>query len=334
MGTAQLDTAIIIERRSSGDSPPLANARDNGSLAQSRALERVSPFVRTRNSVLFEGEPGVGKRHHAFLLHTETHRKKEGAFFELWPEASEGFIRALLFGEDRRLPEGRKGKHLPRLEGGSTLYLHDIGEFPYMNQVLISRFLIGQEKQLPSSTTRLMASTAVPWPDLLRKLTDSFSRHVEQFELCQIPALRDRLDELPSLVEAILVEVRRRDHADCWRVTEETIRRLETRYWRDNVRELAYVVGKAAVNSSDGTLKLCEQPSDEIEMVWEMFRTIQAGKRLAIDESLAVVEKGILERALVKCGFDQRKTARMLAMTEPNLTYRIKKFNIYIPSPG
>jgi DNA-binding NtrC family response regulator len=327
-----LDTQTIIEQQSSGYSLPSTDGRDEGSLARTRALERISPFVKTRHSVIFEGEPGVGKRYHAFLLHVQAHGKNGEALVELMPETSEDILRAILFGEDRKMLEGKNGKRLPILGGRSTLYLHDIGEFSYMNQVLISRFLIEQEKQSPLTSTRLMASTTIPWSELLQKLTNSFSRYVEQFELCRIPPLRERFDELPSMVEAILVEVRQKEHADCWRVKEETLRQLETRHWRDNVRELEYVIGEAALNSSDGTLKLRAQSSDEIETVWEMFRTIQAGKRLAIDESLAVLEKGILERALVKCGFDQRKTARMLVMTEPNLSYRIKKFNTYIPS--
>jgi len=321
-----------VEQHPPAYSQPSTDGRGDASLAHTRALGRISPFRKTRDSVIFEGEPGSGKRYHAYLLHALTRAKNEGAFVELIPETSQDILRVILFGEDRTLQEGKIGRPLPTLEGRATLYLHDIGEFSYMNQVLISRFLIEQEKQSPLTSTRLMASTAIPWSELLRKLTSSFSRHVEQFELCRIPPLRERFDELHSLVETILVEIRRRENADCWRVTEETLRQLEARHWRDNVRELEYVIGEAAVNSSDGTLKLHSQSSDEIETVWEMFRTIQAGKRLAIDKSIAALEKGILERALVKCDFDQRKTARMLAMTEPNLSYRIKKFNIYIPS--
>jgi DNA-binding NtrC family response regulator len=325
-----LNIQIIVEKQSSSNSIPSTDGRDP---AFAHALDRINPFLTTRHSVMFEGEPGVGKRFHAFLLHAQAHGKNVGGFVDLMPEISEDILRAILFDEDRTLQEGKSGKPLPTLEGRSTLYLHDIGEFSYMNQVLISRFLIEQEKRSLLTSTRLMASTTIPWSELLRKLTSSFSRHVEQFELCRIPPLRERFDELPSMVEAMLVEVRRRENADCWRVTGEALRQLEARHWRDNVRELEYVIGEAAVNSSDGTLKLRAQSSDEIETVWEMFRTIQAGKRLALDESLAVLEKGVIERALVKYGFDQRKTARMLAMTEPNFSYRIKKFNIYIPSP-
>jgi DNA-binding NtrC family response regulator len=327
-----LETQTIVDRQSSRNRLPSTDGGDKDSLTRTHALERIGPFVTARHSVLFEGEPGVGKRYHARLLHARTHAKNEGAFIELVPETPEDVLRAILFDEDRRLLEGKSGKRLPTLGLRSTLYLHDIAELSYMNQVLISRFLIEQEKQSPRTSTRLMASSTVPRSDLLQKLSASLSRHVEQLELCRIPPLRERLDELPSMVEAILVEVRRRENADCWRVTKEVLHQLEARQWRDNVRELEYVIGKAAVNPSDGTLKLHAQPSDEIEIVWEMFRTIQAGKRLAIDESLAFLEKAILERVLVKCGFDQRKTARMLAMTEPNLSYRIKKFNIYIPS--
>jgi DNA-binding NtrC family response regulator len=327
-----VEAQTIVDRQSPGYSIPSTNGLGKGSLTRTWALDRISPLAATRHSVLFEGEPGVGKRYHARLLHVRTHAEHEGAFVELVPETPEDILRAILFDEDRKRLEGKNGKRLPTLGVRSTLYLHDIGELPYMNQVLISRFLIEQEKQLPRTSTRLMASSTVPRSDLLQKLSASFSRHVGEFELCRIPPLRERFDELPSMVEAILVEIRRRENADCWRVTEEALRQLETRHWRDNVRELEYVIGEAALNSSDGTLKLHARPYDEIEIVWEMFRTIQAGKRLPIDESLASLEKAILERVLVKCSFDQRKTARMLAMTEPNLSYRIKKFNIYIPS--
>jgi DNA-binding NtrC family response regulator len=155
---------------------------------------------------------------------------------------------------------------------------------------------------------------------------------MHEFAMCRIPPLRERLEELPSLVHAILVELREKEKINCWNVKEETLEQLRGRPWRDNIKELKYVLGSAAVNSTEGTLKLPDQLPDEIEMVWEMFRTIQAGKRLTIELSLAALEKSIVERALIKCNFDQRKTARMLAMTEPNLIYRIKKFNIYLPT--
>jgi Nif-specific regulatory protein len=327
-----------IDMVPSGEDATILEIPGNGeaTMACTRALERIKPFLRPGTHVIMEGEPGVGKKFHAALLHADTAGSAESAFVEITAQTSEEALRAILFDDDRRMVEQKMGNPLPSLQGRSTLFLRSIGEFGIIHQRVLSRFLIQQksEQQSPYQQTRLVASTTIPWPDLIQKrmLVDSLAQNLQQFEVCRIPPLRERFDELPSLVQTILAELRRREKVDCTRVKGETLEQLKTRQWRDNVRELKYVIEDAAINSSDGTLKLPARLSDEIDLVWEMFRTIQAGKQLAIEQSLATLEKAIIERALIKYNFDQRKTARMLAMTEPNLTYRIKKFNIYIPA--
>ena len=107
---------------------------------------------------------------------------------------------------------------------------------------------------------------------------------------------------------------------------------MKARPWRDNVRELKYRIEEAAVNTSGDTFTLAAEIADEIDLVWGMVSTIQAGKRLKMDQSLSALEKAVIVRALMECNFDLRKTARLLEMTEPNLSYRIRKFNIYTPS--
>ncbi len=329
---------VITGIRHDMDSPLVENLDDKQpSLAYNRALDRVNPFLAPGMHVVMEGEPGVGKKFHAEVLHAKTATRAEDEFVVVTSETSEDVLRVILFDEDRRLLEGMVGKRLPSLRGRATLYLHEIGEFNILHQTMLSRFLIQQQsgQQSPYLQTRLIASTTLPWPDLLQKkvLINSLTKSMYEFALCGIPPLRERLDELPSLVHTILVELRQREKVDCWRVEEETLEQLRTRQWRDNIKELKYLIEDAATNSADGTLKLPNRIPDEIELMWEMFRTIQAGKRLTIEHSLTALEKSIVERALIKYNFDQRKTARMLAMTEPNLIYRIRKFNIYIPVP-
>ena len=301
-------------------------------LSDKLALERIQSLIRTRHNVVFEGERGVGKKHHAALLHCETVNGVGGSFVEIMPDTPNDFFRVILFDEDRKLLEGKSGKPLPSLAGRSTLYVHDIDQFAFMDQILLSRFLI-QQQQRPSTLTRVVISTTGSWSDLLRKLADSFARSVEGFELCRIPPLRDRLDELPSLVRGILTQFRQRQKVSCWKVTAELLQQLKSRSWRDNIRELKYKIEESAVSSTGDTLAMPESGVDEIDLVWETFQTIQAGKRLTIDQSLVALEKAIIVRALMECGFDPRRTARRLEMTEPNLNYRIKKFNIYVPSP-
>ena len=322
METLQSDThPVVVEGPDSG----------KDALSGKRALERIHHLIPTRMNIVFEGERGVGKRHHGLLLHNATLNGAGGTFVEIMPDTSNEVLRAILFDEDRKLLEGISGKPLPSLEGRSTLFLHDVDEFAFMDQILMSRFLIEQHQQPPPST-RVVISTTVPWSELLRKLADSFSRSVETFEMCRVPPLRERLDEIPSLVREILCDFRRQQGIAGWKVPEGLIRQLEGRSWRDNVRELKYVIQTLAAHSSGDTLPVLDNPADEIDLVWGMFRTVQAGKRLMMDQSLSAIEKAIIVRALMESGFDTRRTARRLEMTEPNLAYRIKKYNIYIPS--
>ena len=305
-------------------------------LARTRALERIKPFLRQGIHVIMEGEPGVGKKFHAALLHDRTTGRGESEFVEVDARTSEEMLRAILFDDDRRIVEQKTGSALPSLKGRSTLFLGNINEFSITHQRILSRFLIQQQsgQRSPYQQTRLVASTTIPWPDLIQKrmLIDSLVQSMQRFEVCTILPLRERFDEISSLIQTILTELKRREKVDCTRIKEEALEQLKTRQWRDNVRELKYTIENAAFNASDGTLSLPRRALDEIDLVWEMFRTVQAGRQLTIEQSLAALEKAIIERALLKYDFDQRKTARMLAMTEPNLTYRIKKFSIYIPA--
>ena len=326
-----LESSPVYSHLPSGDHFPGDGNGD--SLSLRLALERIQPLLPPDKHLVFEGEFGVGKKFHAKLLHTQSNF--EGEFVEITPETSHEVFRAILFNEDRTLIEQMQAKRLPSLEGDSTLYLHDIGEFGIMPQTVLSRFLIQQTAQhSKSSRTRVVVSTTVPWKDLLanRVLLDSLMQGMQQFHVTRIPPLRERFNELPSLIRTILAGGCNTHDGEHWLLGDAVVEKLKRRYWRDNVRELKYVLESAAAGSSNGVLNLPDSLPDEIDIVWGMFHTIRASKRLTIEQSLADLEKSIIERALVKHDFDQRKTARMLAMTEPNLVYRIKKFDIHIPS--
>lgn len=322
---------FVFERESPETHAPLvSNLTEEESLvAQTRALERIAPFQSSMRIVM-TGEPGVGKKFHANLLHQRT--PSPAQFVEMTAEYSVEAMRAILFDEDRKLVEEMMGERLPTLQGHSLLFVREIAEFSLIQQTLLSRFII-QQQSVQSPECRVIISVTSPWPELVKRksLIDSLVQSTRSFEVCEIPPLRDRIDEIPSLVQEVLLDLAKRERVECRRVEATTLEKLRGRQWLDNIQELKYVVESAALSSPNGTLDLGASVLDEVERVWEAIRTIQAGKRLLIEQSLAAVEKSIIERALVRHGFDLRKTSRMLSMTEPNLTYRIKKFGIYIP---
>jgi Nif-specific regulatory protein len=318
--------------------PPVAeaaagrvSANGEGSLACEKALARIELFLRENVSVVMEGEPGAGKEFHARLLHRCS--LADGGFVEVSPHTTEEVLRAILFNDDRRVIEQKLGRALPTLAGNSTLFLRDVVDFSIIHQRILSRFLISQEsEQQPLHPhTRVIVSSDLSWGEVMERelLVDSLSRNMQKFHTCRIPPLRERFDEIPSLVHEIISGLRTDGRL---LVNTNLLEQLKSRQWRDNIRELKYIIEEAAANAVDGNLTLPPHIADEIDQVWEMFRRVQAGKQLAVEPALATLEKSIIQRALLTHNFDQRKTARMLAMTEPNLTYRIKKFNIYIPT--
>jgi DNA-binding NtrC family response regulator len=298
-------------------------------VALTRALERAQPFLQSGHDAVFVGPDGAGKRFHAQLLHTKT--RGSDCLVELLAHTGEDVLRAQLFGDDKKRLQGKYAIVLPELTPRTTLFVKGIELLSILQQTLISRFLIEREQRADRIPGRVIISTALSWPVLLRKLPDSLAHSLHQFDLCTIPPLRERIDELPSLVESFLARMSGKGR-EPWHVAATTYELLKTRAWRDNVRELKYVIQSAAADSPGDQLHLPTFTGDEIQLMTGIFDEIQAGKRIPIEKSIAALEKGILERALIKCNFDQRKTARMLSLTEPNLTYRIKKFGIYIPS--
>jgi Nif-specific regulatory protein len=318
--------AGITTRISKQPVPQTATPPQN--LALIRALERIQPYIGGNRDVVFSGADGVGKRYHARLTHDKT--RGSDLFLEVCPETGEELLRAQLFGEDKKRLQGKYSIILPALTPRTTLFVKDIDLLSILQLSLISRFLIERDRRGDRIPGRIIVSTALPWPSLLRKLPDSLAHSLDYFELCEIPSLRERFDELPSLVETFLASMAGKGR-DPWRVTAATYEQLRARAWRDNLTELKYVIQSAAAGSPGDQLQLPDFPGDEIQLVESLFAEIQAGKKVSIEQHIASLEKGLLQRVLVKCKFDQRKAARMLSMTEPNMSYRIKKFGIFIP---
>jgi DNA-binding NtrC family response regulator len=224
----------------------------------------------------------------------------------------------------------------PLHQADATLYIRNIGDLSVFQQILIARFLIQQEAN-GKSRNRVIASTVGSLIDLVGQsahggLIESLAGNLSAFRSCRIPPLRERLDEIPSLVSSFLDDLRKSAKTACEEVGEDSLKHLLTRRWSGNVRELKFLVENAALNSTGNTLKMPASVSDEFNLMAEMSRTIEGGDRLSLDQFLEVVEKSIIERALLKHDFDLRKAARVLEMTEPNIRYRLKKFNIRVPS--
>jgi DNA-binding NtrC family response regulator len=98
--------------------------------------------------------------------------------------------------------------------------------------------------------------------------------------------------------------------------------------WKENIRELKAVIDKSILFSEGGKFVLPAELTDEKTEVVKMINNVISGQEFVLDNSLDVIEKGIIERALDRFGFNQSRAASFLGMTEQTLRYKLKRLAI------
>ncbi len=220
-----------------------------------RMVRLVAPCSAT---VLIEGETGTGKE----LVAKAVHRlgERAGKPFTVLNCAAipESLLEAELFGHTRGAFTGAVTSRTGRIEAahGGTLFLDEIGEMPLALQAKMLRFLETGELQkigdneMSRVDVRIVAATH----QLLEKRAgeglfrlDLYHR-LAVFPL-EIPALRDRLADLPMLVTGLLRKLGER--MPTRRISAAAMALLQQYSWPGNVRELMHVLERAAILTGD-----------------------------------------------------------------------------------
>jgi two-component system response regulator AtoC len=216
-------------------------------------VEKVAPAPTT---VLISGESGTGKELIARALHRNSERR-DGAFIQINCGAiPENLFEAELFGYERGAFTGAVTSKPGRFElaNGGTLFLDEVGELPRDMQVKILRALqerridrVGGLRSLPIDV-RLIAATNI---DLKKAVQEGSFREDLYFRLnvipIQLPPLRDRVDDVPLLVEHFLKKFNARLQKNVQRVSPEALATLMSYSWPGNIRELENLMERAVL---------------------------------------------------------------------------------------
>ncbi|MBA4311127.1 MAG: hypothetical protein C0417_00705 [Chlorobiaceae bacterium] len=313
-------------------------------IGKSRSIEQlikqINSLAKNRRDVLVIGEAGIGKGAVAKNIHSTGNPEGEHKPFMSinLSVLDDKELEAVLFGYERGgdgLPYSTK-RGLFELANGGTVLIEEIEEASFRNQMKILSFMneratrrIGSVKAEPIDI-RLMV-TVKEDPKILvekRKLMDDLVIKMNDFERIVIPPLRERPEDIPLLIKHFSNELCHELGIGELVIDINAIDVLVRQTWRENIRELKAVVDKSVLFSNSGRFMLPPELVDEKTEVVKMINNIANGQDFILDRSLDAIEKGIIERALQKFGFNQSRAASFLGMTEQTLRYKLKRLNI------
>ncbi len=230
-----------------------------GTSAAMLELGRMIRLVAPRSTtVLIEGETGTGKEVVAKAVHRLSARAAKSFTVLNCAAIPESLLEAELFGHTRGAFTGAVQSRTGRIEAahGGTLFLDEIGEMPIALQAKMLRFLECGELQRVGDNevmrvdVRVIAATHQHLEKRSAEGTfrlDLYHR-LAVFPL-EVPALRDRLEDLPDLVDYFL-EAMGRDNPRK-RVSQPAMALLAAHSWPGNVRELMHVLERGAILAGD-----------------------------------------------------------------------------------
>ena len=298
-----------------------------------RVLEMVSRVARTDATVLITGESGTGKELTARAIHERSHRAARPFIRVNCAAIPPSLIASELFGYEKGAFTGAAQRHLGRFERADrgTIFLDEIGDIPAETQVALLRVLQEREFERVGGThpvpidIRVLAATNC---DLRAAVAAGKFRADLYYRLnvfpIHMPALRERMDDIPSLVEHLIAGCATKIGKNVRRVDEDSLERLVTYDWPGNIRELQNVLERAVI--------LCEGETARIEEEWlDSGEDVASSESIGLSSSLMSRERELIEAALQKSMGRVAGTngaAGLLGIPRSTLESRIKSLQI------
>jgi DNA-binding NtrC family response regulator len=292
----------------------------------------ISEVAPTNATVLITGESGTGKELVARAIHSRSNRR-DGPFITLDCGAlPDTLLESELFGYEKGAFTGATGMKMGRIElaSGGTLFLDEVGDMTPKTQVDLLRVL--QERELRrvggvkviKVDVRFIAATN---KELSAEIAEKRFREDLYYRLnvvpITMPALRERKEDIPILIQAFLEEFCRLHQKELKKIADRTMDLMLHYAWPGNVREMRNVVERMVLLSRTDTLEPRDLPSS-IHREQDNRPTIT----MPIDQPLEEIEKTVIQNVFSRVTHNRRKAAQLLGISLRALHYKIRRYQL------
>lgn len=306
-------------------------------------VERTKRYSVYDSTVLIIGPTGTGKEIIAQSIHNLS-RRKNGPFVSInCASLPKNLLESELFGYDEGAFTGsrRGGKAgLFELAHGGTIFLDEIDSSPVTLQPLLLRVIqekevmrIGGNRLIPVDVRIIAASGK----SLDQRVIEGEFREDLYFRInilsLNIAPLRERLEDLPLLVEYLIKEKSRKNFLPLIDMSEKCLDRLSRLPWTGNVRELSNFIEKLVILSEgEFSSDVFEELYDELvnyNLKTKAYDFETENKfQVIVEDEIQQKESVKIKKALIDCNFNKKSAARQLGISRTTLWRKIKELSI------
>ena len=297
-------------------------------------VELVQKIGKLPATVLILGESGTGKELLARLIHRESGDAARPFVAVNLAAIPKELVESTLFGHEKGAFTGAVRQQLGKFElaGGGTLFLDEIGDLRYELQAKLLRAIQEGEIERVGGTHpirtdfRLLAATNI---DLEKSVKEGNFRGDLYYRLnvipIRMPALRDRIEDLPELARFFLARYNRKFRKNIQGIADSTVRMLGTYWWPGNIRELENLIERlVAVTDKDWIT------DEDLPYEFHMAQLDTEGPTTEnlLERAVSTFEPNFIVRALEKGGWNVTATAKQLGLPLSTLKFKMDRLEI------
>ena len=301
-----------------------------------KIFEFIGRICRTDKTVLVQGESGTGKDLIAKSIHFNSPRKNKPLISVNCGTLTETLMSSELFGHSRGAFTGAIKDTIGRFQAaeGGTLVLEEMGEVPLNSQKVFLRVLEEKKlEQVGSNQTRKVDVRIIVTTNrnLQEEVLEGNFRKDLYYRLSilslTIPPLRDRISDLPLLVDYFLKKFQ--EERTSLKIEPPVLDYLKTLSWPGNIRELANVIQHMITFCTGNKISMNDLPPSLFPLEKEE-KEVTKGE-IDLPDLVSDLEKKWILRKLEESDWNKERTRKLLGITRRMLIDRLKKYDISFP---